>query len=123
MTFRLNLQACGIHSNQGKPRQTKVSLLPSPFYPAIFNRFCILHLKKNGGNMRWKQFLTPVKSLNAPETGKYLNDLSVDDYNLIDVRQPGEYKNGHIPGAKLIPVSELAERSSELDPTKPTFVY
>lgn len=73
--------------------------------------------------MRWKQFLTPVKSLNAPETGKYLNDLSVDDYNLIDVRQPGEYKNGHIPGAKLIPVAELAERSSELDPTKPTFVY
>lgn len=73
--------------------------------------------------MRWKQFLTPVKSLNAPETRKYLNDLSVDDYNIIDVRQPGEYKSGHIPGAKLIPVAELAERSKELDPEKPTVVY
>lgn len=73
--------------------------------------------------MRWKQFLTPVKSLTAPETKARLNDLSLDDYNLVDVRQPGEYRGGHIPGAKLIPVAELAERSSELDPTKPTFVY
>ncbi len=73
--------------------------------------------------MRWKQFLTPVKSLTAPETKKYLNDLSVEDYNIIDVRQPGEYKNGHIPGAQLIPVAELAERCKELDPKKPTVVY
>jgi rhodanese-related sulfurtransferase/rubrerythrin len=61
--------------------------------------------------------------LTAPETKARLNDLSLDDYNLVDVRQPGEYKGGHIPGAKLIPVAELAERSGELDPTKPTFVY
>ena len=73
--------------------------------------------------MRWKQFLTPVKSLNAPETREHLNRLSLADYNLIDVRQPGEYKAGHIPGAKLIPVADVAERSRELDPAKPTFVY
>ena len=73
--------------------------------------------------MRWKQFLTPVQSLNAPESKKYLQDLSPDQYNLIDVRQPAEYKSGHIPGAKLIPVTELAERSQELDPEKPTLVY
>lgn len=73
--------------------------------------------------MRWKQFLTPVQSLNAPESKKYLKDLSPDQYNIIDVRQPGEYNNGHIPGAKLIPVAELAERSQELDPEKPTLVY
>ena len=73
--------------------------------------------------MRWKQFFTPVKSLSAPETKEYLHNLSPDDCNLIDVRQPGEYKAGHIPGAKLIPVAELAERSRELDPGKPTVVY
>ena len=73
--------------------------------------------------MRWKQFLTPVKSLTAPETKEYLNDLSVEDYNIIDVRQPSEYKSGHIPGAQLIPVAELAEHCKELDPAKPTFVY
>jgi rhodanese-related sulfurtransferase len=74
-------------------------------------------------NMRWKQFLTPVQSLNPSESKEYLKNLSPDQYNLIDVRQPGEYKSGHIPGAKLIPVAELAERSQELDPEKPTLVY
>lgn len=73
--------------------------------------------------MRWKQFLTPVKSLNAPETREYLKTLSLDEYNLIDVRQPGEYRSGHIPGAKLIPMAEVAERSRVLDPDKPTLVY
>jgi rhodanese-related sulfurtransferase len=73
--------------------------------------------------MRWKQFLTPVKSLNTPESKKYLEDLSPDQYNLIDVRQPAEYNSGHLPGAKLIPITELAERSRELDPEKPTLVY
>jgi rhodanese-related sulfurtransferase len=73
--------------------------------------------------MRWKQFLTPVKSLNAPESRQYMDEISADAYNLIDVRQPAEYKRCHIPGAKLIPIAELAERSAELDPDKPTVVY
>src|SRR5512142_3369625 len=33
---------------------------------------------------------------------------------LLDVRQPQEYRTGHIPGAKLIPLSELRSRMSEL---------
>jgi rhodanese-related sulfurtransferase len=33
---------------------------------------------------------------------------------LLDVRQPEEYKNGHIPGAKLIPLGELGMRIKEL---------
>jgi phage shock protein E len=33
---------------------------------------------------------------------------------LLDVRQPEEYKNGHIPGAKLIPLGELGKRIKEL---------
>ena len=45
------------------------------------------------------------------------------EYNLIDVRQPGEYEQGHIPGAKLIPITELASRVGEIDPAKPTIMY
>jgi rhodanese-related sulfurtransferase len=33
---------------------------------------------------------------------------------LLDVRQPEEYKNGHIPGAKLIPLDQLNERIKEI---------
>lgn len=33
---------------------------------------------------------------------------------LLDVRQPEEYRTGHIPGAKLIPLGELSQRMNEL---------
>lgn len=33
---------------------------------------------------------------------------------IIDVRQPEEYRSGHISGAKLIPLGELQKRMSEL---------
>jgi rhodanese-related sulfurtransferase len=33
---------------------------------------------------------------------------------LLDVRQPEEYKQGHIPGAKLIPLGDLGKRIKEL---------
>ena len=73
--------------------------------------------------MRWKQFFTPVKSLNAKEARTIMDGLDGQDYNLIDVRQPGEYTAGHLPGARLIPISDLKERSVELNPELPTLVY
>ncbi len=33
---------------------------------------------------------------------------------LLDVRQPDEYRQGHISGAKLIPLNELSRRMKEL---------
>lgn len=33
---------------------------------------------------------------------------------LLDVRQPEEFRSGHIPGAKLIPLPELRSRLKEL---------
>jgi rhodanese-related sulfurtransferase len=74
-------------------------------------------------NMRWKQFLTPVKSFDSDETRKYLADKSPDAITILDVRQPGEYEGGHLPGAKLIPLPDLTEKLDELDPNKPTMVY
>jgi len=41
----------------------------------------------------------------------------------LDVRQPKEYENAHIPGSKLIPIGELDKRLDELDPEAPTVVY
>jgi len=73
--------------------------------------------------MRWKQFFTPVKSLNVDEAQRFMDQKRGDSFTLLDVRQPEEYASGHIPGAKLIPLPELNERLSEIDPTKPTVVY
>ncbi len=44
---------------------------------------------------------------------------------VLDVRTPGEFAGGHIPGALLIPLAELRPRASrELpDPSAPILVY
>ena len=34
---------------------------------------------------------------------------------IVDVREPYEYKEGHIPGSKLIPLGQLTQRLNELD--------
>ncbi|HTP05586.1 MAG TPA: rhodanese-like domain-containing protein [Nitrospirota bacterium] len=52
-----------------------------------------------------------------------LDQKSVGTYNLVDVRQPAEYEKGHLPGARLIPLAELASRLGEIDPRRPTIVY
>lgn len=41
---------------------------------------------------------------------------------LVDVREPDEYFDGHVPGAVLIPMGQLANRMGELDKTSPVFV-
>jgi sulfur-carrier protein adenylyltransferase/sulfurtransferase len=41
-----------------------------------------------------------------------------DDFLLIDVREPHEYQICNIPGAKLIPLGDLAKRLNELDSAK-----
>ena len=73
--------------------------------------------------MKWLQFLTPVKSKNVDETRNMISDYDPGEITILDVRQPGEYRDSHIPGAKLIPLPELSDRIPELDPEKPTLVY
>ena len=73
--------------------------------------------------MRWKQFLTPVNSVTVEEAREFMEGKKEGEYTLLDVRQPQEFRMGHIPGAKLIPVSDLTERQEELDREKPIVVY
>ncbi len=68
-------------------------------------------------------YFKPVSSWTARQVREFLAERSADSYNLIDVRQPGEYESGHIPGARLIPVGELGDRLQELDRNKPTITY
>ena len=73
--------------------------------------------------MRWKQFFTRVRSLDAPEARKLMEKLAGDQFNLLDVRQPSEYAAGHIPGARLTPLPELSANLGGIDRDKPTVVY
>src|SRR5262245_33231362 len=41
---------------------------------------------------------------------------------VLDVRTPGEFASGHIPGARLVPVDELEARIGELPPPETTML-
>ncbi len=42
-----------------------------------------------------------------------------DGAKIIDVRTPGEYQSGHIPGSINIPLNELPGKLQQLDKSKP----
>jgi rhodanese-related sulfurtransferase len=42
--------------------------------------------------------------------------------SVIDVREPGEYVAGHVPGARLVPMGQLPSRLQELDRDQPVYV-
>ena len=73
--------------------------------------------------MQWKQFLTPVQSMDTNEAKTFMAQHKEGTYTLLDVRQPGEYEKSRIPGATLIPLPELPSRINELSLERPIIVY
>lgn len=73
--------------------------------------------------MRWKQFFTPVNSINWEQAHHLVEDISQDDVVFLDVRQPSEYKSGHMPGAKLLPLGDIDKKIYELDQKKHIVIY
>ena len=68
-------------------------------------------------------FNSKVKNVSAEEAYKLINGDK--EFIIIDVRTKEEYDNGHIPGAKLVPVQILPMKLDELDvyKDKPVLVY
>ena len=73
--------------------------------------------------MQWKELFTPAENMDAGEAKAFIRSHREGTYTLLDVRQPSEYEQTRIPGARLIPLPDLAERIKELDPEKPVIVY
>ena len=48
---------------------------------------------------------------------------SIDTFQLVDVRDVEEFKEGHIPGSINIPVTSFASQSEVLDKNKQIIVY
>lgn len=61
-------------------------------------------------------FGSPLPSLNAIELSEKLKDGKRP--LVVDVRQPEEYREGHIADAKLIPLGEFGSRLRELPKNK-----
>jgi rhodanese-related sulfurtransferase/rubrerythrin len=61
--------------------------------------------------------------MDTGQAKEFISTHPNEETTILDVRQPSEYEERHIPGAVLIPLSDLSDRLEELDPDKPTLVY
>jgi len=61
--------------------------------------------------------------ITAKELKRLIGSRNEKDYLIVDVRQPVEYTEGHIPGAKFIPLPELAARLSDLPKDREMVFY
>lgn len=52
-----------------------------------------------------------------------VEEMNPEDFILLDVRTELEYANGHVEGAINVPVDDLRDRLSELDPSKTIVEY
>ncbi|MCG0239465.1 MAG: molybdopterin-synthase adenylyltransferase MoeB [Firmicutes bacterium] len=61
----------------------------------------------------------PSQEVWPRDAARYLGDPRVQ---WVDVREPWEYERYHIPGIRLLPMSELSQRYREIDPSRPAIV-
>jgi hydroxyacylglutathione hydrolase len=74
-----------------------------------------------GGMKAWHTAGFPLERVGQMSVHE-LNERK-SSLQILDVRSPGEWKKGHVPGAQHIFVPELGNRVEELDRKKPTAVY
>ena len=51
-----------------------------------------------------------------------LSDLMTRNAQVVDVRSPAEFRGGHVPGSKNIPLDQIQTRIKELDPARPVLL-
>ncbi len=64
-----------------------------------------------------------IESLSVEKAKEWVADKKEGEAVLLDVRQPEEYRTGHLPGALFIPLPNLIDKVGELDPEKAVLAY
>ena len=70
-----------------------------------------------------KRLFKPVKNMDSEAAKAFIEKHGEGTFTILDVRQPGEYEEAHIPGSKLVPLPQLHDNLDQLDPESPTLVY
>ncbi len=74
--------------------------------------------------------IAAINNLTSGGSGGAYKNVSVNDLKnsseanklILDVRQPDEFAQGHVPGAKLIPLGNLKARLAEVPNDAPVYV-
>ncbi|MFD2673389.1 rhodanese-like domain-containing protein [Marinicrinis sediminis] len=72
------------------------------------------------GWMIYRQF-APVKGLRTMQAEDFKK--ASKGHKLIDVREPHEFKEGHLPGAVNLPLSQFRSRLSEIPRDREVYLY
>lgn len=64
-----------------------------------------------------------VRQIGGQDAAQFLDSVRLGERTLLDVRQDFEYAEGHLPGARHIPLPELSERLNELERNLPIVTY
>jgi rhodanese-related sulfurtransferase/DNA-binding transcriptional ArsR family regulator len=70
-----------------------------------------------------RTFLTDRSQFEAVDATTLLQRLGDGDITVLDVRPEVEYRSGHIPGARSIPIAELEERLQEVPRDREIVAY
>lgn len=73
--------------------------------------------------MNWQSLFAQGKEISPEQARDYISSQPPNTLQIIDVRQPKEYEEAHIPGAILIPLNEIQRRIDEIDKKRHTIVY
>jgi len=76
-----------------------------------------------GGMEAWVSSGLPVQGLAQVPVHELNTLLPPRDFQLLDVRSPHEWDEGHLPGARYLFLGELPEKLRDLNPDKPVVVY
>jgi rhodanese-related sulfurtransferase len=74
-----------------------------------------------GGMENWKAQggeVQTIRSIDASELKSQLTSVQI-----LDVRNPGEYDNAHLPDARLVPLAKLPEHIEQLASSQPWYVH
>ena len=74
-----------------------------------------------GGMDSWQNAAMPLVEL--PQITVHEVKEGKDDLQVVDVRSPEEWEDGHVPDAQYIFLPELIEKKKHLDKSKPVAVY
>jgi len=64
-----------------------------------------------------------IATMNVDQAKEWFIGNKGSEFIILDVRQPEEYRSGHLPGAVFIPLPDLINKVGELDHSKPIIAY
>lgn len=76
-----------------------------------------------GGMEQWDNKALPVSKLDQMSVHELSQAVPQGDLQIVDVRSPDEWQDGHVPNATYIFLPELEKKAKRLDKKKPVAVY